>query len=1000
MFSFFLLFTFSEEAIDLSLSFFLFNKLCKLLREGKYPMAIMCFERARYTYGERLAKASAFKADADLKHVSNPQEASDLRRQAAEIYETIGMADSAAECFYMLKEYERAGRIYMDKCGESALEKAGECFSLAQCYSLAAEAYARANIFSKCLSICAEEKLFTMGLQYIEDWKRQGTEKKSKEIEILEQDFLESCALHFYNLRDYGTMMKYVKAFHCIDSMRNLLMRFGWLDELISLEEDFGNFLEAAKIVRMKGDILREVDLLGKSGKNREASMNILWYVLFYSLWAPGSKGWPLKQFAQEEELVAKAKLLAKPEPIAFYEYVSVESSILLNKQNSLAQMKEHLSASSRNGSVRGEILCARNILDFHLRQNISNFCWEYDWLVDPVNHSEQLILGNQISVDSLVCFWNLWREKIVRIIESAGCVKMLMRKENTSCWEFCLNYFGVLEQRNNMQRTYHLLNPDADWVRYIDKRSLQRNGQLVALGLRQLVSAAQKYWYSELTSVGMELLHQLDALYQFLVKSSRSNFWQSRCLAISHEVAKFLREIDCPNHSFQYGKALDGFIETSSERYFGYIFPLDWRISSSENMVSLRGSEASRNLLRETMNMIISKEQFSHGKMGELATLVLGSGMLDDGLYGKIAKSFKGDTSWEAFMECICRDVPSDLPQASNGPVEISLAWNLYRALADAYNANWRTERDYITPICLLYLLERLVILIACSKGQFYTTKSSLVEWLICHEGLAKPSFSFNLGNCLEPIIQFVTRTVADLLNNKDDTRQWIKNSNLNVMEYYPLLVLKLVLLVCLLHLNFGVSPYFLFDLLSKSWISEQIPQEFRRILSRCRRLNLQKISVGVLAEAFEKVDPLVITDSASDCSKCPHAIILDVKSHKCKEEIMEVLFPKDGSAESSCKLQDLTEVSKDSSSSSNSAVLLVHLDGANALSLPGQEVGLANEEEKRKLWKLKKPVKKDEQAPSSSFSQTGGVENRNKNEGNCKSKGKQNKKGRGKKK
>jgi len=76
-------------------------------------MAITCFERARYTYGGRLAKASAFKADADLKHVSNPQEASDLRRQAAEIYETIGMADSAAECFYILKEYEIAGIIFL-----------------------------------------------------------------------------------------------------------------------------------------------------------------------------------------------------------------------------------------------------------------------------------------------------------------------------------------------------------------------------------------------------------------------------------------------------------------------------------------------------------------------------------------------------------------------------------------------------------------------------------------------------------------------------------------------------------------------------------------------------------------------------------------------------------------------------------------------------------------------------------------------------------------------
>ncbi|KAF7849138.1 hypothetical protein BT93_L1208 [Corymbia citriodora subsp. variegata] len=982
----------------------------KLLSEGNYPMAIMCFERARYTYGEKLAKASAFKADADLKHISNPQEASDLRRQAAEIYATIGMADSAAECFCMVKEYEIAGRLYMDKCGDSALEKAGECFSLAQRYSLAAEAYARAHIFPKCLSICAEGKLFETGLQYIEDWKRQGTEKKSTEIEKLEQDFLERCALHYYDLRDYRAMMKYVKAFHCIDSMRNLLRTLGCLDELISLEEDFGNFSEAAKIVRMKGDILREVDLLVKSGQNKEASMNIMWYVLYYSLWAPGSKGWPLKQFAQKEEVLARAKHLAKPEPVAFYEYVTVESSILLNKQCSLAEMKEHFHASRRNGSVRGEILCTRSILDFHLRRNISNFCWEYDSLVNPIEYSEQHILGNQICVDSLVCFWNLWRDKIVRIIESTGCVEMPVRKENKLCWEFCLNYFGVLEQQNNTRRTYHLLNPDADWVEKIDKRFLQRNGQLVALDLRQLVSASQKYWYSELTSVGMELLHKLDAFYQFLAKSFRSNFWQSRCLAILHEVAKFLRELDRMNHSFQYGKALDDFVETSSRRYFCHIFPLDWRISSSENMVSLRGSEASRNLLRETMNMIILKH-FSHGKMGELATLILGSRLLDDELYRKIVQSFEENTSWKAFMGCVCPDIQSDLPQASGnnkGSMKFSLAWNLYQALADTYNANW-SARDYITPICFLYLLERLLILLSCSKGQFYATKSSLVEWLICHEGLAKPSFSFNQGNCLEPIIQFVTRIIAQLLHNKDDTRKWIKNSNLNVTGYYPLLVLKLILLVCLLHLNFGISPYFLLDLLSKSWISEQLPPEFRRILSLRRRPNLQKISVGVLAEAFKKVDdPLVIANSAADRSKCPHAIILDVKSSKCKEEIMKVLFPKDGSA-SSCELRDMTEVSKNSFSSSKSAAPVVHLDGANTSSLDGanmssllrQEMGSANEEEKGEIVEAQKisEVKKDELASSSSFSQTGGAENRNQNKGNCKSKVKKNKKGRGKK-
>ncbi|KAI6677276.1 hypothetical protein NL676_038072 [Syzygium grande] len=996
----------------------------KLLREGNYPMAIMCFERARYTYGEKLAKASALKADADLKHVVSPQEASDLRRQAAEIYEAIGVADSAAECFYILKEYERAGRIYMEKCGESALEKAGECFSLAGSYSLAAEAYARGNIFTKCLSICAKGKLFEVGLQYIEDWKSQGHEnsgvvKKSKEIEKLEQDFLESCALHYYDLRDYKTMMKYVKAFHLIDSMRNLLKRLGCLDELISLEEDYGNFLEAAKIARMKGDILREVDLLVKSGQNKEASMNMLWYVFFYSLWAPGSKGWPLKPFAQKEELVAKAKHLAKREPIAFNEYISVESNILLNKQSSLAEMKERLSASRRNGSVRGEILCTRNILDFHLHRNISNFCWEYDWLVDPMEYSEQQILRNQISVDSLVCFWNLWTEKIVSIIKCVGCAEMREEKESRCCWNFCLNYFGVLEQRNNMQGTYHLLNPDADWVSNIDKRFLRRNGQLVALELQQFVSAAQKYWNSELLSVGMILLRKLDELYHFSARSSLSNFCQSRCLALLHEVAKFLRELNCLNDSFRDSRALDDFIETSSRRYIGHIFPLDWRVSSTENMVSLRGTEAACHLLRETINMIILKKRFSHGKMGELATLVLGSGMLNNELYRKIAESFEGNTSWKAFMGCVRQDVPSDLPQArdDNKPVESSLAWNLYGALADTYKVNWRIERDYITPNCFLYLLERLLILTSCSNGQFYATKSSLVEWLICHEGLAKPSFTFNPGNFLEPILGFVNSTIQQLLCNKGETIEWIKRSNLNVKMYYPLLVLKLVLLVCLLHLNFGISPDFPTVLLGKSWISGQLPPEFHPILSHWSKWNLQRIPVGVFAEAFEKVDdPLVITYSATDCSNCPHAIILDVKSNKCKEEIMKVLFPKDGSA-SSCKLRDLTEVSKDSSASSNSVPApVVHLDGANtspleydceargsapvSCMLPGQELGLENEEEKSEFVEAQKTseVKKDEQA-SSSFSQISGVENRNQNKGNCKSKGKKNKKGKGKK-
>ena len=40
---------------------------------------------------------------------SNPEKANVMLRQAAEIFETIGKADSAAQCFFDLGEYERAG---------------------------------------------------------------------------------------------------------------------------------------------------------------------------------------------------------------------------------------------------------------------------------------------------------------------------------------------------------------------------------------------------------------------------------------------------------------------------------------------------------------------------------------------------------------------------------------------------------------------------------------------------------------------------------------------------------------------------------------------------------------------------------------------------------------------------------------------------------------------------------------------------------------------------
>ncbi|XVE85512.1 hypothetical protein DITRI_Ditri17bG0096600 [Diplodiscus trichospermus] len=71
----------------------------KLLHEGNYVMAAVCFERAHDTNGEKLAKAFGLRADADRLHGLNPEMASTARRQAAEIFHSIGKAELAANCF-------------------------------------------------------------------------------------------------------------------------------------------------------------------------------------------------------------------------------------------------------------------------------------------------------------------------------------------------------------------------------------------------------------------------------------------------------------------------------------------------------------------------------------------------------------------------------------------------------------------------------------------------------------------------------------------------------------------------------------------------------------------------------------------------------------------------------------------------------------------------------------------------------------------------------------
>ncbi|CAK7326909.1 unnamed protein product [Dovyalis caffra] len=882
----------------------------KLLREGNFEMATMCFERAGDEYGEKLSKAAGLKASADRMHSSNPEMASVARRQAAEIFELIGKAEYAAECFYVLNDYDRAGRIYL-QCGETAVERAGECFFLAGSYNFAAEVYAKGSYFSKCLSACTEGKLFEMGLDYIQYWKQHVTaDKRSRDMDKIEQEFLERGARHYYEVNDKGAMMRYVRAFDSMSSIRTFLMNLGCLDELLSLEEESGNFLEAANIAKLKGELVLEADLLGKGGKFKDASLLILWFVFANSLWSTGSKGWPLKQFFQKEELLTQAKSLAKNMSDQFYEFVHSEAEILLNSQQNLFTIQQSLYASQRHNSIRGEILSVRKILDEHFHVNALKYGWEDELVSDLARLSEYSCSNNQVSAETLVYFWNFWKDKIVSILKYLGRLEMQDVTEYSGYGEFCLNYLGVQRQLNNRNASYFLMNSDAQWVRDGCSKFLIRKGNLVSVDVHHFVTAAQSYWCSELLSVGKNVLTNLEALYNLSVGNSLSLFCQSRSLTHIYEVARFLLNCQLLNHRNSDIKALQKYTELATERIYDCIYPRDWRESLKENMISLRGTEICRNLLKEVVFYnVSSKSKLSYAQAGRISSMILGSGKMFCEPYEKIADGLKSNSSWHAFIKDLCRNVS-----------EKSYVWKLHEALEETYNANWRNV-DYISPGCFLYILERQLILLSYFNGCCFTAKSTFVEWLIYQERNGSSTFSAmeDAPQSTENILKFIVNAVQVFLYNDKDMVDWIRVSEKNikvVKDYHALVVLRLVVIICLIYLNFGWCKALLSDLLGKNNITKLLPRQFYDAIRKRQRHNSLNVNVNVVAEAFSKIgNPLVVVSFGKNCSGyfCPDAIFVDMRVDETKNNILRVLFPK-----TNATAQDHTESVKADTSSS----------------------------------------------------------------------------------
>ncbi|GKD71648.1 hypothetical protein Tco_1325738 [Tanacetum coccineum] len=411
----------------------------------------------------------------------------------------------------------------------------------------------------------------------------------------------------------------------------------------------------------------------------------------------------------------------------------------------------------------------------------------------------------------------------------------------------------------------YLSLNKDADWIRNTDNKGLHKDRKRIAFDGRELVFAIRSYWQSELLSVGIKVLQTLDTLRKS--KSNGSVFHQSTSLLHIFEVSEFLLDF-YHNLTNPYKKRLQYFLGTSLS-YIDIVFPLDWRKSVDENLVSLKETDLSVNLLEEIILQAVDIKAL------ERVIKICLCSRVSVPVYENLINKLKIKPQFKSFVEKF-RD---------GGLKDVLVAPALQRALED----NFRVASGFLSPHSFGCLLDRLLLMQTFTSENSYTTRSFVGSFTHIQSAslLSIGPFFSNLSVLAERI--------HDILSCSEISMVWIQRNKIDV-SYYPLLVLKMVMmlsLICLKAPNY--SPQLLDFLSGLDNIAYFLPKKFVSGLLR-KRINQQlNLDPEVVAEAFLSIDdPLLIVRSGNVSPKinAPCAIFVDLE--KSKEEIMSVLFPR----------------------------------------------------------------------------------------------------------
>ncbi|XP_062226608.1 uncharacterized protein LOC133924891 [Phragmites australis] len=800
----------------------------KLFNEGQFEMATMCFEKAGDAYREKWARAAGLLATADRVISTNLEMGQASLRKASEIFESIDMHEKAAACYIKLGDYKRAGMVYMEKCGTSRLEDAGDCFANTHCWSQAAEVYFKAKCYTKCLSSCSEGKLLSLGLEFLRQLEKENLCENfnSSEVAAVKKTYLENCALHYFKHGDIKHMMPFVKAFNSMDHVRAFLNSRNLVDELLSIEMEMGNFLEAAVIAKHKGDVLLEVNMLEKAELFENATQLLLLHVTASSFWASHSRGWPPKSFTEKEQLLAKAKEMAKQVSECF---ACLEADALSDTHKSLARLTYNLLEGRKCGKLFIEFISARSIIDVHLQFQNSGYNFELEPVSEDESYYHNMLACNLVSPETLACVWAHWRSIVVKVLMHLHHSEYPKSNDSASmCEDLCAKYFGL---RKDGDSRYVVLNMDSSWLSNMGRSFLQQDGSRFWLDALQFQSCAHDFLINELSYVGFSLLEKLESLVKTSPKKASSPYDQWRIITVIYEIAKFLKESEFAHP--KYSKKLRNFF-ILYERHFFELLCLAWRDETTKSFLHIIDTPAAFGLIADSLGSYLGPaNKLTYGHLGRITMLLLFTARLDEMLLSRLMQYLDRDSEWAIFFQSLKRFLDSGVGRAP-------LILNFKLALEFTFNINWRAEPDYISPLCYVDLMESLAFLASSHlvlNGCMFCTKSLLIKMLkscACKDYLSTclvssaDSQDLDLDDTAFLSGRFIYKSIIDLLKDKRMIQEWFRKTSTPTSSYIPVLLRLVVTLYLVATTLSSGDCYEVSNFLMRFRVFEDLPLEF----------------------------------------------------------------------------------------------------------------------------------------------------------------------------